>query len=96
MKIHSTASRFVIGPSFVLFSGVYVCTFQPGNCTGWGSEGVNRKIRTMHQREHSRLLAHTHARTNARTNAHTHTHARTRSHTRATVDIEIEIASTGL
>ena len=20
---------------------MYVCTFQPGNCTGWGSEGVN-------------------------------------------------------
>ena len=23
------------------FAGVYVRTFQPGNCTGFGSEGVN-------------------------------------------------------
>ena len=26
----------------MLSAGVYVCTFQPGNITGWGSEGVNR------------------------------------------------------
>ena len=32
--------RFVIEPSNILFGGVYVCTFQPGNFTGWGSEGV--------------------------------------------------------
>ena len=25
----------------MLFAGVYVCTFQPGKFTGWGSEGVN-------------------------------------------------------
>ena len=33
--------RFVIGPSDILFAGVYVCTFQPQNWTGWGSEGVS-------------------------------------------------------
>ena len=25
----------------MLFDGVYVCNFQPGNLTGWGSEEVN-------------------------------------------------------
>ena len=25
----------------ILSGGVYVCIFQPGNFTGWGSEGVN-------------------------------------------------------
>ena len=34
--MRSTESRFVIGP----FAGVYVCTFLPGNFTGWGSEEV--------------------------------------------------------
>ena len=34
-------SRFVTGPSNILFGGVYLCTFQPGNFTGFGSEGVN-------------------------------------------------------
>ena len=29
------------GPSNRLFGSLYVCTFQPGNFTGWGSEGVN-------------------------------------------------------
>ena len=28
----------------VLFVGVHPCTFQPGNFTGWGSEGVKGKI----------------------------------------------------
>ena len=32
--------RFVTGPSNVLLAGVYVYTFQPGNFTGWGSEGI--------------------------------------------------------
>ena len=32
--------RFVVGSSNMLFAGVYVCTFQPGNFTGWESEGV--------------------------------------------------------
>ena len=41
--MHSTEGRFVIGPSNILFGGVYVCTFQPRNITGWGSEGVNSK-----------------------------------------------------
>ena len=30
----------VVVPSTILFTGVYVCTFQPGNLIGWGSEGV--------------------------------------------------------
>ena len=29
--------RFVIEPSNILFGGVHVCTFQPGNFTGCGS-----------------------------------------------------------
>ena len=28
----------------MLFAGVYVCTFQPGNSTYWGSEGVNPEL----------------------------------------------------
>ena len=43
IKMHSIQSRFVIGPWNILFAGVYVIyvyTFQPGNFTGWGSEGV--------------------------------------------------------
>ena len=39
--MHSTESRFVIGPSNILFAGMDKCTFQPGNFTGWGSEWVN-------------------------------------------------------
>ena len=38
--MHSFQSSFVIGPSNIMFSGMYGCTFQPGNFTGWGSEGV--------------------------------------------------------
>ena len=41
IKMHSAESRFVIGPSNVLFGSLYVCTFQPRIFTGWGSEGVN-------------------------------------------------------
>ena len=37
---HSIESGFVIGPSNILFAAVYACTFQPGNVTDWGSEGV--------------------------------------------------------
>ena len=42
-KTHSIESRlmFVESPSDILFAGEYVCTFQPGNLTSWGSEGVN-------------------------------------------------------
>ena len=25
----------------MLLAGVYVCSFQPGNFTAWGNEGVN-------------------------------------------------------
>ena len=32
------------GPSSILFAGVHVSTFQPGNFTGWGSEGVKFKL----------------------------------------------------
>ena len=38
--MHNTESRFAIGSSNIQFGGVYVCTSQPGNFTGWGSEGV--------------------------------------------------------
>ena len=41
IKTHSTESRFVTGPSNVLFAGAYVSTFQPGNVSSWGSEGVS-------------------------------------------------------
>ena len=30
-----------MGLSNILFAGVYGCSFQPRNCTGWGCEGVN-------------------------------------------------------
>ena len=36
-KMHSIESKVVTGPSNMLFAGVYVCTFQPGNFTNWGS-----------------------------------------------------------
>ena len=42
--MHSIESRFDLGPSNILFGGVIVCTFQPGNFTGWGSEGVNQWV----------------------------------------------------
>ena len=49
VKMHSTESRSVIGPSSILFAGLYVCTFQPGNFTGWGSERVKNDSRwTLH------------------------------------------------
>ena len=36
--------RFVTGPSNVLFAGVHVYTFQPGNLTGCGSEGIKSQM----------------------------------------------------
>ena len=33
-KMLNIESRFVIGQSNILSTGVYVCTFQPGNLTG--------------------------------------------------------------
>ena len=39
--MHNIESRFVIGPSNILFGGVHVCTFQPGNFTGGDREGDN-------------------------------------------------------
>ena len=52
VKMHSVGSRFVIGPSNILSAGMYVFTFQPGNFTGFGSEGVkqqNTKIETLNR-----------------------------------------------
>ena len=40
MKTHSTESRCDIEAENILFAGMSV-HFQPGNFTGWGSEGVN-------------------------------------------------------
>ena len=37
-----------IGPSAILFAGVYVCTFQPGNFTSWISEGVKYISRAIY------------------------------------------------
>ena len=42
IKIRSIESRFVIGPSNIPFADM--CTFQPGNFTGCGSEGVKHFI----------------------------------------------------
>ena len=42
--MHSIESRFVIGPSNILFAGVYV----PGNCTGCGGEGVKMALFAAH------------------------------------------------
>ena len=44
IKTRSIETRFVIGPSYILSAGVYVSILQPGNFTGWGSEGVNAEI----------------------------------------------------
>ena len=44
VKMHSVEWRSVVGPPTILFGGVYVCTFQSGNFTGCGSEGVNCEI----------------------------------------------------
>ena len=40
IQMHSAESGYVTEPSNVLSAGAYVCSFQPGNFTGWGSEGV--------------------------------------------------------
>ena len=42
IETHGIERKFVIGLSNILIADVYVCTFQPGNYTSWGSEGVNR------------------------------------------------------
>ena len=39
----------LLWPSNTLFGDVYVmCTFQPRNVTGWGSEGVKRCLMSFH------------------------------------------------
>ena len=41
---------FFIEPSDTLLVSVHVYTFQPGNCTGWGSEEVKTKVEIcMHE-----------------------------------------------
>ena len=45
--MHSIESRSVIGPSSIPFGGVYVCTNQAGNCTGWGSEGAKPTVSAL-------------------------------------------------
>ena len=45
--MHSIQNRFVLGPSNIQSGGVYVCTFQPGSFTGYGSEGVSRPTLTL-------------------------------------------------
>ena len=40
---HSTESRCVIQNKTKLRLQAHLCIFQPGNCTGLGSEGVNNK-----------------------------------------------------
>ena len=37
---HIALKTDVTGPENILFAGTS-CIFQPGNVTGWGSEGVN-------------------------------------------------------
>ena len=48
--MNSTESRFVTGPSDILFGSVYVRTFQPITFTDCGSEGVNPFSRQQHGR----------------------------------------------
>ena len=40
IKMHNAEGRFAIGPSNILFSGVYLGTLYPGKFTGLGSDGV--------------------------------------------------------
>ena len=51
MKVHSIESKFVIGPSNILFGGGYVFTFDTGNVPGWVSEGVNTDVDSPQERE---------------------------------------------
>ena len=40
IKTHRTESRFVTGLENIAFVAMCAWTFQPGNLTGWGNEGV--------------------------------------------------------
>ena len=42
MKMHSIGSRFVIGPSNIMFSDVYLCIFQPGNVQAGAVKGLTK------------------------------------------------------
>ena len=52
IKVHSIESRFVTGPSDILFACMYVCTFQPGNFTSWGIERGKLYSFRLQKREH--------------------------------------------
>ena len=56
--MHNMESRYVTGPSNILFADVYLSTFQPGNVTGWGSEGVNMKLRRLFVAVEALLYVH--------------------------------------
>ena len=49
--MHSDESRFVIGSSNTLSAGMHVCTFQPRNFTGCGSEAVKPTVTTRTNRQ---------------------------------------------
>ena len=74
IKMHSAKSRFVIGPSNILFAGMYMCTFQPGNFTGWGSERVKALDRRLGQHGHKNRSAHTQGRPAAAPLTHQRAH----------------------
>ena len=57
-QIHNTESSFVTGRSTILFAGMYVCTFQPRNVTGRGSEGVKKKKVIKNNNQHSKIFVH--------------------------------------
>ena len=59
LLMHRIESKFVTGPSNILSAGVCMSTFQPGNFTGLGSEGV--KEGRLNERMNAKLysMAHT-------------------------------------
>ena len=42
IKMLNAESRFVLGPSNILFAGMCACTFRPRNVTSCGSKGVKQ------------------------------------------------------
>ena len=44
MKMHSIRSRFIIRLGNILLAATHVCTSQPGNFTGCGSEGIKNSF----------------------------------------------------
>ena len=47
IKMHSTKSRCVIGMENIVCTRTHPCIFEPGNFTGWGSEGVKYYHRSV-------------------------------------------------